>query len=100
MKIYEITFLLVTYLSLGANSWLRAVLHRFSLLNPLRVVGAKKTRQQMEVPGEFWCDLFIIHLSRLKTYVSVSMIIYISIFLAIYLPTYSIHQSKHQSFDI
>lgn len=30
MNIYEITFLLVTYLSLGANSWLRAVLHRFS----------------------------------------------------------------------
>jgi hypothetical protein len=70
MNIYEITFLLVTYLSLGANSWLRAVLHRFSQ-EPL------EGRGRVFLPGSRWkcqeifgviCSSSIYHL---KTYVSV-----------------------------
>ena len=90
MNIYEITFLLGTYLSLGVNSWLRAVLHRFSQ-EPLEGRGRVFfTGQQMEVPGEFWCDLFIIHLSSKDLCIYDYLCIYLSSYLFTYL---SIHPS-------
>ena len=98
MKIYEITFFVGNIPKFGGQLLASRCTSPLFSVEPLEGRGREKDHgQQMEVPGEFWCDLFIIHLSRLKTYVSVSMIIYISIFLAIYLPTYSIHPSIQTS---
>ena len=96
MKIYEITFFVGNIPKFGGQL-LASLYFTAFLKNPLRVVDAKKkTGSRWKCQDNFGviCSSSIYHI---KTYISVSMIIYVSSFLAIYLPTYSIHPSIQTS---